>query len=63
MQGSRDALGSREEIAAYRLAPAIRLVFLEGGDHSFKPPRRAANTEAQLLEQAVAAVDAFVTGL
>lgn len=63
VQGSRDALGSREEIAAYRLAPSIRLVFLEGGDHSFKPPRGAAHGEAQLLEQAVAAVDAFIAGL
>ncbi len=63
VQGTRDALGSREEIASYRLARSIRLVYLEGGDHSFKPPRGAARSEVQLLEQAVAAVDAFLTGL
>ena len=63
VQGSRDAFGSREEIAGYRLAPSIRLLFLEGGDHSFRPPRGGAHTEPELIEQAVTAVDAFLGGL
>ncbi len=61
VQGTRDVFGSREEVAAWRLAPSIRLLYLEGGDHSYKPPRGAAQNEAQLLEQAVAAVDAFLS--
>lgn len=37
VQGSRDRLGSREEVAAYSLAEKIRIVWLEDGDHDFKP--------------------------
>jgi predicted alpha/beta-hydrolase family hydrolase len=63
VQGSRDAFGSREEVQGYVLAPSIRVLFLEAGDHSFKPPRGAAESEARLLERAVAAVDEFLSGL
>ena len=63
VQGSRDAFGGQEEVARYKLASSIRLLFLESGDHSYKPPRGAAQSEALLLEQAIAAVDSFVAGL
>ena len=63
VQGSRDAFGGQEEVAQYKPASSIRLLFLEGGDHSYKPPRGAAHSEALLLEQAIAAVDSFVAGL
>jgi uncharacterized protein len=62
IQGSRDAFGSREEIATYRLSPAIRIVFLEGGDHSFKPPARSGRTEEKNLAEAIAHVGDFVLG-
>src|SRR5262245_39309389 len=38
LQGSRDAFGNRDEVAAYRLSPAIRIHWLYGGEHSIKPP-------------------------
>jgi predicted alpha/beta-hydrolase family hydrolase len=63
VQGSRDAFGSREEVQGYVLAPSIRVLFLEAGDHSFKPPRGAAESEARLLERAIAAVDGFLSQL
>jgi len=63
VQGSRDVLGSREEIARYDLSPAIRLCFLEDGDHSFKPRARSGRTEQQNLEQALQAVVGFVQRL
>ncbi len=62
-QGTRDAFGSRDEIAAYKLSPSIRIEYLEGGDHSYKPPRGAPASEAQLIERAIEAVDAFVARL
>ncbi len=37
VQGTRDPFGTREEVAGYDLSPAIRVVWLEDGDHSFKP--------------------------
>jgi predicted alpha/beta-hydrolase family hydrolase len=63
VQGTRDALGSREEIAAYDLSPRIRIVYLEDGDHSFKPRVRSGRTLEQNLDEAVAAVAGFVHGL
>jgi hypothetical protein len=62
-QGTRDAFGGRDEIAAYRLAPSIRIELLEDGDHSYKPPRGSAQSEARLIERAIEAVDAFIAGL
>lgn len=60
LQGTRDAFGSREEIANYALSPAITVHYLEGGDHSFKPPARAGRTEAQNLAEAIAATGDFL---
>jgi predicted alpha/beta-hydrolase family hydrolase len=60
VQGSRDALGSREEIATYVLPASIRVVFLEDGDHSFKPRAKAGVTLEAHLAEAVRLVAAFV---
>jgi predicted alpha/beta-hydrolase family hydrolase len=63
VQGTRDPFGTREDVAGYTLSGAIRIAWLEAGDHSFKPPARSGRTEAQNLEEAIAAVAAFVEGL
>jgi len=63
LQGTRDPFGTREDVAAYMLSPAIRIAWLEGGDHSFKPPARSGRTEAQNVEEAIAAAAGFVEGL
>lgn len=63
VQGTRDPFGVPEEVAGYRLSPAIRLVWLEDGDHSFKPRASSGRTEAQNVREAVAAVAGFVRAL
>lgn len=63
LQGTRDAFGAREDVAGYTLSAAIRVAWLEGGDHSFKPPARSGRSEAQNVEEAIAAAAAFVEGL
>lgn len=63
VQGTRDPFGTREEVAGYRLSPAIRLHWLEDGDHSFKPRAASGRTEAQSLREAVAAVKSFLDSL
>jgi hypothetical protein len=63
VQGTRDTLGSAEDVAGYDLSPAIRVVWLEDGDHSFKPRASSGHTERGHLEAAVAAVRGFVEGL
>jgi uncharacterized protein len=60
VQGTRDALGAREEVEGYTLSPAIRLVWLEDGDHSFKPRVSSGHTEAGHLAAAVEAVAGFL---
>ncbi|HEX3131040.1 MAG TPA: alpha/beta fold hydrolase [Thermoanaerobaculia bacterium] len=60
VQGTRDALGSRDEVEGYKLSPAIRIVWLEDGDHSFKPRVASGHTEAGHLKAAVEAVAEFV---
>lgn len=37
VQGTRDPFGTREEVAAYKLAKAIEILWLEDGDHDLKP--------------------------
>jgi len=63
VQGERDALGSRAEVADYGLDKSIRLVWLPDGDHSFKPRKKSGHTEADNLAAAVAAVAAFAKTL
>jgi predicted alpha/beta-hydrolase family hydrolase len=53
VQGSRDALGTREEIAGYALSSAIRVAYLEDGDHSFKPRKSSGRTYEQNVIEAV----------
>jgi predicted alpha/beta-hydrolase family hydrolase len=60
VQGTRDAFGSRAEVSGYRLSPRVALHWIDGGDHSFAPQRGSGRTRAQNLDEAVAAVAAFV---
>lgn len=63
VQGTRDPFGTPDEVAGYRLSPAIRIVWLEDGDHSFKPRASSGRTEAQNVGEAVEAVAGFVGSL
>jgi len=54
-QGTRDPFGTREEVAGYRLSPAIRIEWLEG-DHDLKPRKADGVTLKANLEAVAAAV-------
>jgi predicted alpha/beta-hydrolase family hydrolase len=60
VQGTRDPFGGRDEVSRYSLSETLRVVFLEDGDHSFKPRASSGRTEAQNLAEAVALVTAFL---
>jgi predicted alpha/beta-hydrolase family hydrolase len=62
-QGERDSFGRPEEVAGYSLSPAVRLAWIEDGDHSFKPRKRSGRTWEQNLEQAAQAVADFAASL
>lgn len=63
VQGTRDAFGTREDVAEYRLSPAIRVAWLEDGDHSWKPRASSGRTEAQNMAEALAAIRGFLAAL
>jgi len=58
VQGTRDRLGTEEEVATYALSPSIELAWMGDGDHSFKPRKKSGRTLEQNLE---AAADAVMT--
>jgi uncharacterized protein len=60
LQGARDSFGLPEDVAGYKLSPAIRIEWLEDGDHSFKPRVRSGRTETDNLSAAIKLVAGFV---
>ena len=59
-QGTRDPLGSRDEVAGYPLSPTIELHWLEDGDHGLRPRKAiSGRTFAQNLAETAEAVAAF----
>ncbi len=63
VQGTRDAFGTKEDVAGYRLSPAIRVTWLEDGDHSWKPRASSGRTEAQNMAEGISAVREFLATL
>lgn len=60
VQGSRDPLGNRSEVAGYGLPDSIGIQWLEDGDHDFKPRRASGFTREQHWHSAVEAVAGFI---
>jgi predicted alpha/beta-hydrolase family hydrolase len=63
VQGERDPFGNRQEVARYRLSPAVRVAWMADGDHSFKPRKVSGRTEQQSWEAALGEVAAFLQGI
>jgi uncharacterized protein len=59
-QGTRDAFGSREEVAGYPLSAAIELCWLEDGDHELRPRRASGFSAADHLDAAAAATRRWI---
>ena len=45
-QGTRDAFGTRDEVAGYDLSSTIEILWLEDGDHDLKPRRGVSGFSA-----------------
>lgn len=64
IQGTRDQMGTREEVAGYTLSPAIKLLWLEDGDHDLKPRKAISGySAADHMKTMAQAVKAFADGL
>ncbi|WP_226668918.1 alpha/beta family hydrolase [Microbulbifer aggregans] len=61
VQGTRDALGNREEVEGFPLSAAIQCHWLEDGDHDFKPRRASGFTQLQHWQSAVEQAVAFMS--
>ena len=59
IQGTRDALGTPEEIQPFikNLQPPARIYSIEGGDHSFKAPKKFGVPQEQIYEAAMDEID------
>lgn len=60
VQGERDALGNREAVEAYALAPSIEVFWLATGDHDLKPLKASGFTHEQHLAAAAGKVAEFL---
>ena len=65
MQGSRDAFGTKDEIAATikKLKLPAELYAVEGGDHSLKVPKSAGVPQPQVYEAAMDEIAEWARGL
>jgi predicted alpha/beta-hydrolase family hydrolase len=63
VQGTRDGYGTPEDVAGYRLSPAIRLVWIEDGDHDLRARASSGRSQAGNLGEAIDAVARFLAEL
>jgi uncharacterized protein len=65
VQGTRDALGSPDEINPYikNLRPAAKIYSIEGGDHSFKAPKKFGKPPDQIFDDAMNEIDSWSRAL
>jgi len=61
VQGERDPFGSRGEVEALHLSPAIRHHWAPDGDHDFAPRRSSGHTRQGNLAAAADAIAAFAS--
>lgn len=65
VQGTRDALGTPDEIQPFikDLRPAAKIHSIEGGDHSFKAPKKFGLPQDQIFEAAMDEIDRWTRTL
>lgn len=60
VQGTRDTFGTPGDVASYTLSNAIRLHWIESGDHSLKPLKSSGRTMDDSLNDAVDVIVKFI---
>ena len=60
VQGDRDALGNKDEIAQYTISALCQLHFLDDGDHDLKPRVKSGFTHEQHLQSAIDEIIRFI---
>jgi predicted alpha/beta-hydrolase family hydrolase len=62
LQGTRDALGSEDEISGYEFSEQCHCVFFTDGDHNLKPRVKSGFTHNQHLQESVNEMVRFIDG-
>lgn len=60
VQGTRDPFGGRGEIEQWGIPDAVRVVWMEDGDHSLTPRRRSGRSREENLDDAARAIGSFL---
>lgn len=63
VQGSRDPFGTREQVSEYTLPASARLLWLEDGDHDFKPRKASGFSQPDHWQTTVQAMTDFIKEL
>ena len=59
LQGKRDTFGNWEDLKGYSLSKSIELIFLEDGDHSFKPRKKSGYTLEENIARGIEKITEF----
>lgn len=60
VQGERDPFGNRDEVAGYNLSAAVRIAWIEDGDHDLKPRKSSGRTQEGNWQTALDEVGRFI---
>ena len=63
VQGTRDAMGNREQVRGYDLPETLHVHWVEQGNHNLQPRARTGLTQHQALEQACEAAVRWAAAL
>jgi predicted alpha/beta-hydrolase family hydrolase len=60
VQGTRDAMGNKDEVDGYPLDSGIQWLWLDDGNHDLKPRKASGHTHEAHMANAASSVAAFV---
>jgi len=60
LQGDRDEMGNKSEVISYNLKNDIKILFLEGGDHSFLTLKKSKFSQNELIKLACGEANIFI---
>lgn len=60
VQGTRDALGTIEDVRGYALSPVIRIHWIDGGNHDLTALKKSGRSQYDCWGDAAAAVATFI---
>lgn len=59
-QGTRDPMGTKDEVTQLNLSDSVEMVWLEDGDHDLKPRKRSGYTQMQHLQNVADEIASFM---